>query len=142
MYNAGKSGATHERTVRGEGDIVRLSHVGNPLRLGNTTRVRNVGLDNVNAAGLEVRADILSGEETLSKGDGDGRLRVQLLKLGNLLGEKGLLDEEGLVGFEDSGKLLRHALVDTAVEVETDIQADRPDGGAPLGRRLESGWRV
>lgn len=99
--------------------------------------MRDVGLDDVNAAGLKVGANILTGEEALSKlkrrprgsvkrrqcaervtySNGNGGLGVELLHLLNVSREKRLLDEERLVGLKLASELLGEGFVHTAVEV-------------------------
>lgn len=74
--------------------------------------------------------------------NGDSSLSVEFLQLLNVTGKKGLLDEERLVGLKSTGKLLREGLVDTAVEVESDVDADRLDLCETLDGRLEGMWGV
>ena len=76
--------------------------------------MRDIRLANVDASGLEVGSEVLSSEESFSQSDGDGGLSVELLEFLDLTGKERLLDEEGLMRFEHSSKLLGHRSVNSS----------------------------
>jgi len=53
--------------VRGDANVVRLGHGSDLLRFGDATRVGDVRLGNVDTSLLEVRSEVLSGEQPLSE---------------------------------------------------------------------------
>jgi len=53
--------------VRGHSDVISLGHVGDPPRLRDTTCVGDVGLDDIDATGLEVGSTVLSSEQSFSE---------------------------------------------------------------------------
>jgi hypothetical protein len=53
--------------MRRDANVVRLGHIGDPSSFRNTTCVRNVGLDDVDAAGFKVWSNVLTGEKSFSE---------------------------------------------------------------------------
>jgi hypothetical protein len=53
--------------MRGDPDIVRLCHVGDPPRLRDPPSVGDVGLDDIDASGFEVRSAVLTGKQPLTE---------------------------------------------------------------------------
>ena len=56
-----------ERAVGRDANVVRLGHGRNLFRLRDAAGVRNVGLDDVDAAELKVRPDVFPREEALAE---------------------------------------------------------------------------
>jgi hypothetical protein len=142
-----------EGTVRRHSDIVRFGHDGDLAGLGDSSSVRNVGLDDVDATELKVGSAVFASKKTLAEGDGDGGLVVEVLELVGVPGKEGFLDEERAVGFEKLSELLGHGLVDSAVEVteissdttrysQSNVHTNRLDLSEPLDRLVQRVRRV
>lgn len=62
---------------------------------------------------------------------------MQLLKLGNLIGQQWFLNEQWSFRFEQSRQLFCKWLVDSSVEVQSDVQTDGFDIPHALDGRVE-----
>lgn len=51
----------------GDPDIVRLRHIGDPPRLRDPPGVGDVGLDDIDTAGFEVRSAVLTGKQPFTE---------------------------------------------------------------------------
>lgn len=91
LKRGGESDGT-KRTVRCHSDVIRFGHVGDPSRLRDAARVRNVGLDDVDATGLKVGPYILPSKESLAELDRligefepESRIPLRLTAIGMLV---------------------------------------------------------
>lgn len=85
--------------------------------------MRDIRLNDIDAPCLQVRPDVLAGEEAFAEGDGNGGAGVEGGEFGDEGGEEGFFDEEGGVRLEEGGELFGHGAVDAAVEVEAGVEA-------------------
>ena len=106
----------------GERNIVRLHHGRDTTELGKTAAMHDVRFQDVDACIVQEALYIPAAVEALAERDGRaGELR-----------EEGLFDEEGAVRFDWFGELFGHGLMQSAVEVNLSIHAQRLHDLQPL----------
>lgn len=138
----GRQGDGPQRAVRRQGDVVGLGHGRDALHLGDAADVGNVGLQEVDAAGLEEGLDVPPAVQSLAQRDGHARLRGQGRNARQVLRQERLLDEQGPVGLQEADQLLRHGLMHAPVEVDAHVHAQGLNGLDTLDARVEGGGRV
>src|SRR4029079_10207777 len=112
-----------ERTVRCETNIVGLGHRGNLTTFGDTAGVRQIRLDDCEAALLEDSLEIEATEHALARGERDTADRCESRIVLPLLGKHRLLDEERAQMLELLEEHLRHGNRHAPVEIEPEVDA-------------------
>ena len=135
--DVGGQGDGPQRAVRRDGHVVGLGHGRDPLELRDAADVRDVGLQDIDAAGLEEGLDVPPRVQPLAQGDGQAGHLAERLDALEVLRQQRLLDEERAVRLEGARQLLGHGLVDTSVEVDPSIHPKSLDGPEALDAVVE-----
>lgn len=126
-----------QRAVRRDRHVVRFRHGRHAPHLGQAAAVRNVRLDDVDGGRFEEAFQVPAAVEAFAERDRDRRQQGELLDALGVFGQQGLLDEERIVRLQRFRQLLRHRLVQAAVEVEPGVEAERLHRLQPFHARLE-----
>ena len=140
--DVGGQGDGPQRAVRRDGHVVGLGHGRDPLELRDAADVRDVGLQDIDAAGLEEGLDVPPRVQPLAQGDGQAGHLAERLDALEVLRQQRLLDEHGPVRLQQRRQLLDHGPVHASVEVDAGVHAELFDGAQALGTGIERGRRV
>ena len=121
-----------QRTMRGKRHIVGLRHGSDFSHFGKSPRVGKIGLDNIDAAGLQPPLIISFGKQPLPCCNGNIADGGDFGEAFHVFTQNRLFDKHGIEFLQLFGENLCHGLVDPAMEINGDaeiLSAAFPDGG-------------
>ena len=124
-----------QRAMGRERHVIGLRHGRDLAAFGDTARMAQVRLDNVDIALRQHALEVPAGIEPLPQGDGRGHMGRDLTQGLGVFAQHRLFDEHQAVGLKLFGEHLSHGLLHAPVEIHADAQViahrvtDRGDGG-------------
>ena len=104
--------------MRSQRHVRRFRHTGDFEAFGDAAGMREIGLQNSQAAGLQHPLELKAREHALAGGQRDRGLRRQPRVVLRLLGQHRLFDKQRPIGFQLFNQQFRHRRADAAMKIE------------------------